>query len=65
MRRLGYDSRFAAACMAAGGALGILIPPSTLFIIYGWLTNVSTGKLFIAGILPGLLSAFPLWYILT
>jgi C4-dicarboxylate transporter DctM subunit len=56
MRRLGYDSKFAAGCVAAGGTLGIMIPPSILFIIYGYLTEVSVGKLFIAGILPGILS---------
>lgn len=57
MRKHGYDPRFAAGCVAAGGTLGIMIPPSTLFILYGWLCEVSVGKLFIAGILPGILTA--------
>lgn len=57
MRRLGYDRRFAAGCVAAGGTLSIMIPPSLTFIIFGWLTGASIGKLFIAGILPGILSS--------
>lgn len=57
MRRLGYDPKYSAGCVAAGGTLAIMIPPSTTFIIYGWLTGASVGKLFIAGIVPGILSA--------
>jgi C4-dicarboxylate transporter DctM subunit len=56
MRRLGYSAEFASGCVAAGGTFGIMIPPSGIFIIYGWLTDVSVGKMFVAGILPGLLS---------
>ncbi|WP_419906400.1 TRAP transporter large permease [Hoeflea sp.] len=55
MRRFGYDSRFAAGSVAAGGTLGILIPPSTGFIIYAILTEESVGRLFLAGVVPGLL----------
>ncbi len=51
----GYDSRFAAATAAAGGTVGIIIPPSIIFIVYGFLMNLSISDLFVAGILPGLL----------
>ena len=57
MQKYGYDPRLATGCVAAGGTLGILIPPSIGFIIYGILTEESIGKLFMAGILPGLLLA--------
>ncbi|MEJ8475282.1 TRAP transporter large permease [Roseibium algae] len=56
MLRLGYDKRLATASVAAGGTLGSLIPPSVLFIIYGIFTETSISKLFLAGILPGILS---------
>lgn len=55
MRRLGYAPGFRTGTVAAGGTLGILIPPSTIFIVYGYLTNTSIGKLFIAGVIPGIL----------
>jgi tripartite ATP-independent transporter DctM subunit len=55
MRKLGYDPRLATGSVAAGGTLGILIPPSVIFLIYGFLTEQSIGKLFLAGILPGIL----------
>jgi C4-dicarboxylate transporter DctM subunit len=55
MKRYGYDDKLATGCVAAGGTLGILIPPSLGFIIYGVLTEQSIGKLFMAGILPGVL----------
>ena len=55
MRRYNYDPSLATACVASAGSLAILIPPSTVFIIYGILTQESIGKLFAAGILPGLL----------
>jgi len=55
MRRYNYDNRLATGCIAAGGTLGILIPPSTGFVIYAILTEESIGRLFLAGVLPGLL----------
>jgi C4-dicarboxylate transporter DctM subunit len=58
MRRYGYDPGLAAGCAAAAGSLGIMIPPSTIFIIYGILAQESIGKLFIAGVVPGLILAF-------
>ena len=57
MKRYGYDGGLAMGCIAVGGTLGTVIPPSMDFIIYGILTRTSIGKLFIAGILPGLLIA--------
>ena len=53
----GYDRRLSAGTLAAGGTLGILIPPSIAMIIYGTFTDTSVAKLFMAGILPGLLLA--------
>lgn len=55
MKRYNYDPKLATGCVAAGGTLGILIPPSTGFIIYALLTEESIGQLFLAGVLPGLL----------
>lgn len=55
MKRLKYGDSLATGCIAAGGTLGILIPPSTVMVIYGILTQQSIGTLFIAGIIPGLL----------
>ncbi|MBW1799297.1 MAG: TRAP transporter large permease [Deltaproteobacteria bacterium] len=55
MRRFKYDNRLATGCIGAGGTLGILIPPSIFFIIYGFITQQPIGSLFIAGILPGLM----------
>jgi C4-dicarboxylate transporter DctM subunit len=55
MRRYGYDNALATGSVAAGGTLGILIPPSVLLILYGIMTEQSIGKLFISGILPGIL----------
>lgn len=54
MRKFGYDPGFAAGSIAAGGTLGILIPPSVVFVFYGLMTGTSISKLFAAGILPGL-----------
>ncbi len=55
MNRLGYSDRLSAGAIAGGGTLGIMIPPSTLMVIYGILTETNIGKMFAAGILPGLL----------
>ena len=55
MRRFGYADSLAAGSVAAGGTLGILIPPSVPMVIYGILTETDIGKLFIAGIVPGIL----------
>ncbi|QOL79434.1 TRAP transporter large permease [Pseudooceanicola spongiae] len=55
MNRFDYDNRLSTGVVAAGGTLGILIPPSTGFVIYAILTQQSIGRLFLAGILPGLL----------
>jgi len=51
----GYDERFAAATAASGGTVGIIIPPSIIFIVYGFLMNLPISELFIAGIVPGAL----------
>ncbi|MCR9139427.1 MAG: TRAP transporter large permease [Alphaproteobacteria bacterium] len=51
----GYDERFAAATAAAGGTVGIIIPPSIIFIVYGFLMNLPISDLFVAGIIPGTL----------
>ena len=55
MKKYGYDDELATGVVAAGGSMGILIPPSVIFIIYGIMTEESIGKLFVAGILPGVL----------
>lgn len=55
MRRFGYDDRLATGSIAAGGTLGILIPPSVILIIYGLLTETDIAKLFVAGVVPGLI----------
>jgi C4-dicarboxylate transporter DctM subunit len=57
MRRFGYPQSFAAGVIAAGGSLGAMLPPSTVLAVYGIITEQDIGKLFIAGILPGLLAA--------
>ena len=57
MKRYNYDMKLATGAVAAGGSLGILIPPSVIFIVYGIMTEQSIGKLFAAGILPGILLA--------
>ena len=63
MRKRGYPDGVAAGCIAAGGTLGILIPPSVTMIIYGISTETSIGRLFIAGVVPGFMLAglFMIW----
>ena len=57
MKRFGYHDQLAAGTVAGAGTLGIMIPPSTIMIIYGVFTETNIGKLFAAGVLPGLLGA--------
>lgn len=57
MRRYQYNPRLATGALAASGTLGILIPPSLIFIFYGVMTETSIGALFIAGIIPGVITA--------
>ena len=54
MLRLGYEKRFSVGCVAGSSVLGMLIPPSIMFIVYGIVSGESIGKMFIAGIIPGL-----------
>ena len=56
MRRYGYEREFALGCIAGCACLGMLIPPSVLMIVWGVLTELSIGKLFLAGVIPGLLA---------
>lgn len=63
MRRHGYPAAFAASIVAASGTLGVLIPPSIVLVIYGILTNESVGKLLLAAIIPGILTAIA--YVIT
>jgi tripartite ATP-independent transporter DctM subunit len=57
MKRFNYSDRLAAGAIAGGGTLGIMVPPSTLMVIYGVFTETNIGKMFAAGILPGILGA--------
>ena len=56
MRRFGYPQSFATGVIAAGGTLGAMLPPSTVLAVYGIITEQDIGKLFIAGIIPGILA---------
>lgn len=55
MRRYGYDESLASGTVAAAGTLGILIPPSTVFLVYAFLTQQSIGAVFLAGVVPGII----------
>jgi tripartite ATP-independent transporter DctM subunit len=57
MNKLGYSDELSMGVIAAGGTLGIMIPPSTIMVIYGIITETNIGKLFAAGVIPGILSA--------
>ena len=57
MKKLGYSDTLSTGVIAAGGTLGIMIPPSTIMVIYGIITETNIGKLFAAGVIPGLLTA--------
>ncbi|KPK34466.1 MAG: C4-dicarboxylate ABC transporter permease, partial [Betaproteobacteria bacterium SG8_40] len=57
LKRFGYDEKIAAGCVAAGGTLATMIPPSVIMVIYGFIAEQSIGALLLAGILPGLLQA--------
>jgi len=65
MKKSGYDADFAAAVQASGGSIGVIIPPSIPMIIFGFLTGASIGKLFAAGLLPGILVGFSLIAVTT
>jgi C4-dicarboxylate transporter, DctM subunit len=57
MKKMGYSDSLATGVMAAGGTLGIMIPPSTIMVLYGIITETNIGKLFAAGVIPGILTA--------
>ncbi len=63
MRRIGYSDRIATGTIAAGGTLGILIPPSIVLAVYAYITEQDVSRLFIAGVIPGLLAI--LMYMIT
>ena len=63
MKRYKYDDRLATGAVAAGGTIGVLIPPSVILILYGVITEQSIGKLFLAGFIPGVLEA--VFYMVT
>ena len=66
MTKTNYDKNFAAATVAAGGTVGIIIPPSIIFIVYGFLMNLSISDLFLGGMIPGILMVVSMqlacWY---
>ena len=61
MRRYGYERKFSLGCIAGSACLGRLIPPSVLMIVWGVLTELAIGKLFIAGIIPGFIVVAFYW----
>ena len=58
MTKYGYAKKLSTGIVATVGTLGVLIPPSVVLIVFGIITQISIGKLFLAGIIPGLLIAF-------
>jgi len=64
MKSRKYANKLSLACIAAGGTMGILIPPSAAFVLYGIITEQSIGKLFIAGIIPGVLLTLLFWIVI-
>ena len=56
MRQVGYTKEFAAGVIANAGTLGILIPPSIVMVVYASATDVSVGRMFLAGVIPGLMA---------
>ena len=62
MTKVGYDKSAAAAMMSTAGAIGIVIPPSITFVVYGSVTGVSIGSLFLSGIIPGILIGSAIYY---
>jgi C4-dicarboxylate transporter DctM subunit len=64
MKARKYANKMALACIAAGGTMGILIPPSAAFVLYGIITEQSIGRLFIAGIIPGILLTLLFWTVI-
>lgn len=65
MKSYGYDMKLATASIACAATIGVMIPPSLAFIVYGMITEVSIGKLFMAGVLPGILFAIILVVLIT
>ncbi|MEX0957013.1 MAG: TRAP transporter large permease subunit [Rhizobiaceae bacterium] len=65
MRKYNYDMKLATASIACAATIGVMIPPSLAFIVYGMITEVSIGKLFMAGVLPGILFTFILVGLIT
>ncbi len=65
MIKRGYDKGFASALVASGGGIGIIVPPSIALVIYGVVADVSISKLFIAGIIPGILVGLSLIFMIT
>ncbi len=64
MKSRKYVNKLSLACIAAGGTMGILIPPSAAFVLYGIITEQSIGKLFIAGVIPGILLTLLFWIVI-
>ena len=58
MDRYKYDPKLSTGCLAASGTLGVLIPPSLVFVFYGAMTEESVGQLFVAGVIPGIVTVF-------